>query len=248
MGCPVTTTDARQSIEGYLRWTVQKQAQLRATKPTDSSLRSKLKHLVPPERRGTARMVLTNAVRTKERHKAEALQRNPLLLHLGSGGHHKDGWVNIDLVGDPVEVAWNLARPLPFEDGSVDGLFHEHLLEHLSLADGEHFMRECHRVLKPGAIARVGVPDAGRLIQSYAGDRTYLQDLHPDRPTAMLALQELFYWHRHCTMFDVETLALVFESAGFRDPVERSFGETALALVPDTERRRAETLYMEAAK
>jgi hypothetical protein len=30
--------------------------------------------------------------------------------------------------------------------------------------------------------------------------------------------------------------------------VERAFGETDLPLVPDTERRRAETLYMESTK
>jgi len=109
-------------------------------------------------------------------------------------------------------------------------------------------MRECFRVLKPGGVLRVGVPNAGRLLLSYAGDRCYLEEIHPGRPTAMLALQELFYWHRHRTMFDTETLALAFTSAGLKEPVECIFGGTKLPLVPDTERRRAETLYMEAVR
>jgi transposase InsO family protein len=77
---------------------------------------------------------------------------------LGSGGERKAGWVNVDLLGDPVDVAWNLASPLPFAPESVDAVFHEHLLEHLPLQVGAALMQECYRVLKPGGILRVGVP------------------------------------------------------------------------------------------
>jgi predicted SAM-dependent methyltransferase len=59
-----------------------------------------------------------------------------LRRHLGCGGEGKDGWVNIDLLGDPVDVAWNLAHRLPFASNSVDAAFHEHLLEHLPLEAG----------------------------------------------------------------------------------------------------------------
>jgi predicted SAM-dependent methyltransferase len=145
-------------------------------------------------------------------------------------------------------VAWNLANALPFDSGSVAAVFHEHLLEHLPVEAGDRFMQECFRVLKPGGILRVGVPDAGRLIQSYAGNRGYLENLHPGRPTALIAVQELFYWHRHCAMFDVETLEFFFRASGFPDPRERGFGDTDLDQAPDTERRRHNTFYMEARK
>jgi hypothetical protein len=49
-------------------------------------------------------------------------------------------------------------------------------------------------------------------------------------------------------MFDVETLDLLFRAGGFPDPHQREFGDTDLGQAPDTERRRAETLYMEARK
>jgi hypothetical protein len=64
----------------------------------------------------------------------------------------------------------------------------------------------------------------------------------------MLAVQELFYWHRHCAMFDTETLCLFFRASGFPDPGERKFGDSDIGQAPDTERRRAQTLYMEARK
>lgn len=237
-------------LNSYFTEAQEHQHRLRQTKPTDSGARVLLKNLVPVRYRGTGRMLLTDLVQARERRKAAAIASTPgIKLHLGSGGERKAGWVNIDLLGDPVDVAWNLARPLPFASASVDAVFHEHLLEHLPLEAGAVLMRECHRVLRPGGILRVGVPDAGRLIDSYAGDRDYLEALHPGRPTAMLAVQELFYWHRHCAMFDIETLSLFFQASGFPAPAERDFGHSdADGGAPDTERRQAETLYMEARK
>lgn len=241
----------REQLERYFRDSAATQDRLRQTKESDSALRRIAKHGVPVRLRGTARMVITNAVMPRERKKAEALAADtsgPLRLHLGSGGEHKDGWVNVDLVGDPIDLAWNLAKGIPFEDGRVDAIFHEHLLEHIPMEDGYGFMQECFRVLRPGGVLRVGVPDAGMLCASYVGDGRYLEELHPGRPTRLIAVQELFYWHRHTTMFDKETLGLVFRAAGFPDPVQKEFGDSAVQPAPDTERRRAESLYMEAIK
>lgn len=241
--------DARELMDSYFTASQDRQEQLRLTKPTDGRARVALKHIVPVGYRGTGRMILTDMIRGRERRKAETLAgQGDIRLHLGCGGERKADWVNIDLLGDPVDVAWNLANSLPFDSGSVVAIFHEHLLEHLPLQAGDLFMQECFRVLRPGGILRVGVPDAGRLIRSYAGDRSYLENLHPSRPTAMIAVQELFYWHRHCAMFDVETLELLFRASGFPDPAERAFGDTDLDEVPDTGRRRANTLYVEARK
>jgi predicted SAM-dependent methyltransferase len=240
--------DERTRLHQYFVTVDEAQGRLNATNPTDSRLRRIFKHAVPVRRRGTARMVVTNAITTIQRRKARriAAQPGPLRLHLGSGSQPKKGWVNIDLAGDPVDLAWNLARGIPFADGSVDAIFHEHLLEHIPLTAGVGLMDECFRVLKPGGILRIGVPDAGELLTSYVGDGERVEAIHPGRPTRMLAVQELFYWHRHTTMFDEETLELVFRAGGFPDPAARTFGDTALDDAPDTERRRAETLYMEA--
>ena len=242
--------DDRQQLEAYFEHVDETHVRLRARKPSDATMRVIARRLVPPSRRNAARMALTNAVRPVQRRKAAKIESTTerLRLHLGCGGEAKAGWVNIDCVGDPVELAWNLAHGVPFSDESAEAIFHEHLLEHISLRDGAALMAECFRVLKPGGILRVGVPDAGELIRSYVGDGTYLQRLHPDRPTRLIGVQELFYWHDHVAMFDNETLALMFRASGFPDPTRREFGETDLDAAPDTERRRAETLYMEAAK
>jgi predicted SAM-dependent methyltransferase len=193
------------------------------------------------------RLVATRAVRPRERRRLAALPR-PMRLHLGSGNEHKDGWVNIDLAGYPVEAAWNLAERLPLPDGSAEAVFHEHLLEHLTLEDGLAFCIESHRLLRSGGVLRIGVPDAGAAARSYVDEDAFLERVRPGRPTAMLALQEIFYYPGHRTMYDFETLALVLRAAGFGNPEQRAFGETALEPMPDSEHRRDETLYVEAVR
>ncbi|GGD05262.1 class I SAM-dependent methyltransferase [Nocardioides daphniae] len=242
--------DDRQKLENYFAEVDASQVRLKSTKPSDSKLRVAAKRLVPMSRRSAARMAVTNAVRPFERRKAERIEAttHPLRLHLGSGGEHKDGWINIDCVGDPVELAWNLVHGIPFSDGSAQAIFHEHLFEHIPLQAGLGLMDECFRVLEPGGILRVGVPDAGALIRSYVGDGEYVDALHPGRPTRLLGVQELFYWHAHVTMYDDETLATVFRAGGFPDPVKRKYQDTDLEKAPDTPTRASQTLYMEARK
>jgi FkbM family methyltransferase len=243
-----TTVGARPggSIGRYLDLVDDQHEQLARARPTETLVRRILKRALPPSRRHRARSLATAVIRPWERRKAAALvDRSPLLVHLGSGPAPKPGWVNVDLAGGSVDLAWDLARPLPFPDDSVDGVFSEHVLEHLPLAAGAALVSECHRVLRPGATLRVGVPDAGAMLRSYADDGALIEATRPGRPTPLLAVQEVFYWHGHTTMYDAPTLRLLLEEAGFELVRDRPFGATALPVCPDTAARRAETLYVE---
>lgn len=246
-----------EQLANYLRFTDDRRNAHKKTKASDSALRRLAKHLVPRNSRSRARFLVTDLVRPAARAKARriaaghAASGKDLLLHIGSGGEHKDGWVNIDLAGDPVEVPWNLKHPLPFPDGSADAVFSEHLLEHIPLFGVVDVLRECHRVLKPGGIMRVGVPDAGRMLESYVEEgKGFIETTRPDRPQLMLAVQELFYWYEHVTMYDEEMLTWLLTATGFTSEIHRCApGRSALSVeAPDTPRRRPETLYVETVK
>jgi len=105
-----------------------------------------------------------------------------LKLHIGCGPRILKGWVNIDLVYEPFanylqyytdiyygeSVRGNVSdfvaldvtkQALPFEDNSVDVIFHEDFIEHLSQIGQVIFLAETYRVLKFGAVHRINTPN-----------------------------------------------------------------------------------------
>lgn len=106
----------------------------------------------------------------------------PLKLHFGCGPRILKGWINIDLKYEhfanymqyytdefyPLEIrggpsdfiAFDVTKcPLPLPDNSVDVVFHEDFIEHLSQKNQALFLAETCRVLKPGAIHRINTPN-----------------------------------------------------------------------------------------
>jgi SAM-dependent methyltransferase len=53
----------------------------------------------------------------------------------------------------------DLRDGIPYPDESFDAVYHSNFLEHLDRADAEGLLRECRRVLRPGGVLRVVVPD-----------------------------------------------------------------------------------------
>ena len=172
--------------------------------------------------------------------------RSSLKLHLGSGGNNLAGWVNVDLVGARADVAWDLRRPLPFADRAASAVFLEHVLEHMTVADGMAVLRHAFRVLTPGGVIRVGVPDAGLYARSYVGGDGAIDELRPGRPTRMLALGEVFQEHGHVSAWDGETLALVVDAVGFTGAEVMPGGTSRIAPAPDSPERIPESVYVEA--
>jgi SAM-dependent methyltransferase len=73
-------------------------------------------------------------------------------------------------------VVHDLRKGIPVDSGSVDAVYHSHVLEHIDREDIPAFMAEIHRVLKPGGIHRMAVPNFGR------DARDYLESLEQERP------------------------------------------------------------------
>jgi SAM-dependent methyltransferase len=112
-------------------------------------------------------------------------------LHLGCGPHFLPDWVNVDyslgaklatmpIVGPLVKslglfnIEWNpriilhdLSKPLPWPDASADCIYTSHTLEHLRREDGERLIQECYRILKPGGVLRIVVPDLKASVEDY---------------------------------------------------------------------------------
>lgn len=63
--------------------------------------------------------------------------------------------------------ACDLRKGLPYATGSVDVVYHSHLLEHLDRDAAAGFLKEGWRVLRAGGVQRVVVPDLERLCRRY---------------------------------------------------------------------------------
>ncbi len=90
------------------------------------------------------------------------------LVNIGCGEVHHPAWINLDVAPSAPDVRrYDARRPLPFATGTVDGVYHAHLLEHLSADDAQIFLGECRRVLRAGGVMRVVVPDLEGIAQAY---------------------------------------------------------------------------------
>ena len=204
--------------------------------------RVKKRLVASPEVRFRLRLLLTHAVVRRSRRRADALLGSqPLRLNLGSYLDRKPGFVNLDLAGIPVDVPWDLVRPLPFPSDSIDAICHDHTVEHLTLAQGLALNRECFRVLRPGGRMRVSVPDAGLAIRDYDAALTV------EAPTPLLEMQRLFYDWGHQTMYDGETLSMLLAECGFAEVEVCAFRQSRIEPCPDISWREG-SLYMEAVK
>lgn len=90
------------------------------------------------------------------------------LLNIGCGSTSHPGWTNVDIVPSGSEVlVHNIRKGLPFKDDTFDAVYHSHVLEHIPRAEAEKFVKEAVRVLKPGGIMRVVVPDLEAIVRLY---------------------------------------------------------------------------------
>jgi len=91
-----------------------------------------------------------------------------ILVNVGCGAIFHPDWINLDSApAAPGVRACDARGGLPFADASVDGVYHAHMLEHLEAEDARKFLAECHRILRPGGVVRVVVPDLEGIAQAY---------------------------------------------------------------------------------
>jgi len=64
-------------------------------------------------------------------------------------------------------VVHDLRKGIPYPAESVGAVYHSHFLEHLDRPHARSFLLEVLRVLKPGGIQRIVVPDFERLCADY---------------------------------------------------------------------------------
>jgi ubiquinone/menaquinone biosynthesis C-methylase UbiE len=205
-------------------------------------------------------------------------------LNLGCGPNPPAGWVNLDgswnawfshhpllrgalrrvgLINAGNQGArWNVApvvhdltQPLPFPENTFSAIYASHVLEHLYRTQADALLGECRRVLRPGGVLRIVVPDLQFLARDYLqarnGGSTALNrwsaadtlnrklGFRGTRPPAGNLLFRFYaQWkdfHSHKWMYDSDSLRHALEVAGFDPVLEKEFRSSQIPGIEEVE-------------
>jgi predicted SAM-dependent methyltransferase len=178
------------------------------------------------------------------------------LLNLGCGPHQFPGWVNSDQYSFKRSLRERNFRPNWMMDATEkwhcpddhwDGVFTEHVLEHVVYSQALFILRECHRTMKPGAWLRISVPSIEKYMYAYLGsDPAPEMQILPHRAIAVSFVTQM---HEHRSTWDTSLLTQILGELGFVDVSGRGFGEGSdQRLLRDDPAKEYESLYVEARK
>ena len=122
-------------------------------------------------------------------------------------------------------VYGDVVKGLPLPDGSCQRLYCDQVLEHLAKEDVFIALRECRRLLAPGGIFRLFVPDLRSIAETYV---TMKSESAADwfmetsglgvnhRPSGLMEhVREWMGNSRHLWLWDSDSMSKALESAGF---------------------------------
>ena len=184
---------------------------------------------------------------------------SPLRINLCCGPVKLSGYINIDI--DPsADLVVDLEEHLlPFPDASVEVVVCMSAINYFSRERALEIIRDVHRVLRPGGVARFGVQDLSVLAAKYLqrDEAFFFQRLPSGRarfPGETFAdkLNHWFYGFDNgfgnCGkyVYDFESLKLLFDRAGFIEVEQKDYQASAIPSIEQIDNRPEQMFFLEA--
>lgn len=170
--------------------------------------------------------------------------------HLGCGTVFLSGWLNVGYWGhmeqgklyanpnqteNTILLNHDLRHGIPAADGTLDAVYHSHMLEHISFKDGLDFLQKIYNAMRPGGLHRILVPDLEAFARSYVGGDGFLLSkykahvLQEDAEiyeTKAAIFMGMLHNHGHLCGYDWDTLYWALDRIGFKKITRKLFQES----------------------
>jgi predicted SAM-dependent methyltransferase len=171
-------------------------------------------------------------------------------LHIGCGGNILGDWLNSDFFPRLKSVLpLDVTQKVSFPQETFDYIFCEHMIEHVSYANGLAMLRESYRVLKNNGKIRISTPNLQFLIDLYNDNKSPLQKEYIKWATDIFIKDAPYYddtfvinnfvrdWG-HLFIYDEKTLRSSFEKAGFTKIIRCEINESQDELLRNLENEK----------
>jgi len=168
-------------------------------------------------------------------------------LHLGCWHRYIPGWVHVDLCDFAhIDHKTSIDDLSMFENNSVDLIYCSHALEYFGKNEAHLVVREWARVLKPGALLRVAVPNFDALVTVYqtTGDLSkVLGPLYGEMKIQSAEGPQMLF---HKTVYNFEALRDLLELGGFgnvkeyrwQDTIHKDYDDHSQAYFPHMDKEK----------
>ena len=172
-----------------------------------------LDSLTPPIIVQVSRELMRRAARPRVARRLKGRDR----LHLACGDNPLDGWANIDLDSKGAVIGWNLTDGLPVRSETIELIFSEHFIEHVTLRQAAALLAECHRILRPDGILRLTTPSLEKVVDEYLSGRTQEWcDVGWSPATPCQMVNGAFRLWGHQFVYDADELHRILHRTGYR--------------------------------
>lgn len=140
-------------------------------------------------------------------------------LNVGCGTDIREGWTNLDIRELPgVDIVCNMSEGIPLEDGSVDEILAQDILEHFPLDQTDQILSEWNRILRDHGYIRIEVPDLETQVKDWLCGKTvpiYEGQDPTERFSQIVYGKQDYPGNFHYQMFDRIRLSKILAKNGF---------------------------------
>ncbi len=157
-------------------------------------------------------------------------------IKLEVGGHNpRDGWL-VTNVNAVTRLYLDATKRWPVTAGSVEYVYSDNVIEHLTLQAGRQMLVEAHKSMRPGGVIRIVTPDLRAHVDMYLQGASVLSNevsshyrdigQQVEHPVDLIRIPVAAFGHHAGYLYDFDTLAEELNRAGFQDVIRCELGES----------------------